>query len=227
LLAIIASDEDERLPAKAHASLVVLAAELQAPQTLIGSIEDHGAASQKRGEPAAADDPRHRGHGGDRDQWRDYAGPDGHCIVLDTKATGLLLAEECDVRYWAHLKLDSVRYGDRPITELFPELIEAAGRTLQDFKCTIPVDRQDPATGFRHNELDKKIVIQRTRPKRDAPSISSCMISSHLGAICAGCRAARFTGPAVDLPYPNAPELRCRYGQCPPNTRVWNGSTRA
>jgi transposase len=39
LLTIIASDEDERLPADAHASLIVLAAELQAVQTLIGSIE--------------------------------------------------------------------------------------------------------------------------------------------------------------------------------------------
>ena len=39
LLKVIASDEDERLPADAHASLVVLAAELQTMQTLIGSIE--------------------------------------------------------------------------------------------------------------------------------------------------------------------------------------------
>jgi transposase len=39
LLKIIASDADERLPADAHASLVVLAAELRAIQTLIGSIE--------------------------------------------------------------------------------------------------------------------------------------------------------------------------------------------
>jgi transposase len=39
LLKIIASDEDERLPADAHASLVVLAAELQAMQTLVGSLE--------------------------------------------------------------------------------------------------------------------------------------------------------------------------------------------
>jgi len=66
-------------------------------------------------------------------QWRDYAGPDGYCIVLDTKAMGLLLAEECDVRYWAHLKLDPVRYGDQPVAELFPELVEAAGHTLQQF----------------------------------------------------------------------------------------------
>ncbi len=39
LLKIIASDQDERLPADARASLVVLAAELHAVQTLIGSIE--------------------------------------------------------------------------------------------------------------------------------------------------------------------------------------------
>jgi hypothetical protein len=70
-------------------------------------------------------------------QWRDYAGADGFCMVLDTKATGLLLAEQCDVRYWAHLKLDPVRYGDRPIAELFPELVEAAGRTLQQFLAKV------------------------------------------------------------------------------------------
>ena len=39
LLKIIASEADARLPVDAHASLVVLAAELQAMQTLIGSIE--------------------------------------------------------------------------------------------------------------------------------------------------------------------------------------------
>jgi transposase len=39
LLKIIASEHDARLPVDAHASFVVLAAELQAMQTLIGSIE--------------------------------------------------------------------------------------------------------------------------------------------------------------------------------------------
>ena len=39
LLRIIASEEDVRLPVDAHASLVVLAAGLQALQTMIGSIE--------------------------------------------------------------------------------------------------------------------------------------------------------------------------------------------
>jgi transposase len=39
LLKIIASEQDARLPVDAHASLVVLAAGLQALQTIIGSIE--------------------------------------------------------------------------------------------------------------------------------------------------------------------------------------------
>ena len=39
LLKIIASGADARLPVDAHTSVVVLAAELQAMQTLIGSIE--------------------------------------------------------------------------------------------------------------------------------------------------------------------------------------------
>jgi transposase len=39
LLKIVASEEDARLPVDAHTSFVVLAAELQAMQTLIGSIE--------------------------------------------------------------------------------------------------------------------------------------------------------------------------------------------
>jgi hypothetical protein len=70
-------------------------------------------------------------------QWRDYAGLDGYCIVLDTKAMAPLLAEECDVRYWAHMKLDPVRYLDQPIAELFPELIEAAGQTLEQFMAGV------------------------------------------------------------------------------------------
>jgi transposase len=39
LLAIIADEKDERLPVDARASLIVLAAQLQALQTMIGSIE--------------------------------------------------------------------------------------------------------------------------------------------------------------------------------------------
>ena len=50
LLKIIANDEAERLPVDARASLVVLAAELQAMQTLIGSIEKRIMAQHKKSE---------------------------------------------------------------------------------------------------------------------------------------------------------------------------------
>ena len=52
-LKIIASDADERLPADAHASLVVLAAELRAMQTLIGLIEKHQTQKMSRKQIAA------------------------------------------------------------------------------------------------------------------------------------------------------------------------------
>jgi hypothetical protein len=39
LLAIVADEKDARLPIDARASVIVLAAQLQAVQTLIGSIE--------------------------------------------------------------------------------------------------------------------------------------------------------------------------------------------
>jgi transposase len=50
LLKIIAKDEDERLPVDARASLVVLAAELQAMQTLIGSLEKRIMAQHRKSE---------------------------------------------------------------------------------------------------------------------------------------------------------------------------------
>ncbi len=65
LLKIIASDADERLPVDAHASLVVLAAELQ---------------------QAAGDHPRYRFHRGDRDRG-DGHGPDG--IPVGARFRGL------------------------------------------------------------------------------------------------------------------------------------------
>src|SRR6266571_5526501 len=52
LLKIIASEEDARLPVDARASLVVLAAELQAMQTLVGSLEKRIMA-QHRGNEAS------------------------------------------------------------------------------------------------------------------------------------------------------------------------------
>ena len=50
LLAIVADEEDERLPINARASLVVLAAQLQALQTIIGSIEKRIVAQDRANE---------------------------------------------------------------------------------------------------------------------------------------------------------------------------------
>ena len=50
LLTIVASDADARLPADAHASLIVLAAQLQAMQTMIGSIEKRIVAQHRSNE---------------------------------------------------------------------------------------------------------------------------------------------------------------------------------
>ena len=73
LLAIIAGPADERLPTEAHASLIVLAAELQAMQTLIASIEKRIITHHRSDEAkqAAQEHPwdwsggrdRHCGHG--------------------------------------------------------------------------------------------------------------------------------------------------------------------
>jgi transposase len=52
LLAIIADERDERLPIDARASLMVLAAQLQALQTLIGSIEKRIVAQHRASEPS-------------------------------------------------------------------------------------------------------------------------------------------------------------------------------
>jgi transposase len=50
LLAIVAQDGDTRLPIDAHASLIVLAAQLQAVQTMIGSIEKRIVAQHRSSE---------------------------------------------------------------------------------------------------------------------------------------------------------------------------------
>src|SRR4029077_7742004 len=50
LLAVIADEGDERLPVNARISLVVLAAQLQALQTLIGSIEKRIVAQHRANE---------------------------------------------------------------------------------------------------------------------------------------------------------------------------------
>lgn len=66
-------------------------------------------------------------------QWRDYAGPNGICMVLDTATMAANLGREFDSRYWVHLTLEPVRYADAPIDQIFPELVDASADTLKKF----------------------------------------------------------------------------------------------
>jgi hypothetical protein len=70
---------------------------------------------------------------GIRSQWDGYAGPEGYCLVFDIKEMAEMLGREMDARYWARLTLDPVRYADRPIEEIFPELVNASADTLRQF----------------------------------------------------------------------------------------------
>ena len=80
LLKIIASEADARLPVDAHTSLVVLAAELQAMQTLIGSIEKRIMVQHpERGEQAAREHPRNWSYRSHRDR-SDRPGSEGFWI---------------------------------------------------------------------------------------------------------------------------------------------------
>lgn len=70
---------------------------------------------------------------GIRSQWDLYAGPEGYCLVFDISEVARVLGREMDARYWARLTLDPVRYADRPVEEIFPELVHASADTLRQF----------------------------------------------------------------------------------------------
>jgi hypothetical protein len=70
---------------------------------------------------------------GIRSQWDGYAGPEGYCLVFDIGEVARILGLEMDERYWARLTLDPVRYADRPVEEIFPELVDASADTLRQF----------------------------------------------------------------------------------------------
>jgi hypothetical protein len=70
---------------------------------------------------------------GIKSQWEYYAGPQGYCSVFDICQLAELLKLEGAMRYWAWLMLQPVRYNDRRIEEIFPELVEGLADILQQF----------------------------------------------------------------------------------------------
>jgi hypothetical protein len=80
----------------------------------------------------AGDSAFDREHG-IRSQWDNYAGPEGYCLVFDIVEVAQMLGREMDARYWSRLTLDPVRYADRPVEDIFPELVNASADTLRQF----------------------------------------------------------------------------------------------
>ena len=70
---------------------------------------------------------------GIRSQWDGYAGPEGYCLVFNIGEVARILGREMDARYWTRLTLDPVRYADRPVADIFPELVDASADTLRQF----------------------------------------------------------------------------------------------
>ncbi|MGO9847816.1 MAG: DUF2971 domain-containing protein [Methylocella sp.] len=64
-------------------------------------------------------------------QWDSYAGREGYCLVFDIGEVAQMLKREGDARYWAWLMLEPVRYADRPVEEIFPELVHGLVGTLR------------------------------------------------------------------------------------------------
>ena len=80
-----------------------------------------------------ADDTSFAREHGIRSQWDNYAGPEGYCLIFDIREVARMLGQEMDARYWARLMMDPVRYADRPVEEIFPELVDASSDTLRQF----------------------------------------------------------------------------------------------
>jgi hypothetical protein len=54
-------------------------------------------------------------------------------LVFDIGEVARMLGREMDARYWARLTLEPVRYADRPVEDIFPELVAASADTLRQF----------------------------------------------------------------------------------------------
>lgn len=70
---------------------------------------------------------------GVRTQWEEYADDEGYCFVFDIREIAQALWHEGAARYWAWLMLKPVRYADRPVEEIFPELVNGLADTLRQF----------------------------------------------------------------------------------------------
>ncbi len=133
-------------------------------------------------------------------QWRGYSGGDGFCTVFDTPSLCQLLAKEFDKYYWVYLQADPVRYAvdEIPLGDLFPELLQAGAKTLEDFLSGIRTPEMGilefltGATLFKHQgffeEQEVRIVAipgtqalhdQGKREHADFPDLPLANILTH------------------------------------------------
>jgi hypothetical protein len=118
----------------------------------------------------ATDDSFDREHG-IRSQWDRYAGLDGYCLVFDIRDIAEMLKTEGAARYWSWLMLEPVRYADRMVEEIFPELIDSAADTLGNYPLYIIGSTWCNALcskGLRHERSFQASVPRRERSPRMA-----------------------------------------------------------
>jgi hypothetical protein len=70
---------------------------------------------------------------GIRSQWDSYAGREGYCLVFDIGEVARMLGQEGRARHWTWLMLEPVRYADRPVEDIFRELVDGLANTLRQF----------------------------------------------------------------------------------------------
>jgi len=66
-------------------------------------------------------------------QWERYAKREGYCLVFDIAEVARMLRQEGNARCWAWLMLEPVRYADRPVEDIFKELVDGLANTLRQF----------------------------------------------------------------------------------------------
>jgi hypothetical protein len=113
----------------------------------------------------AADGSFDREHG-IRCQWERYATFDGYCLVFDINDIAKMLQAEGETRFWSWLMLEPVRYADRKVEEIFPELIYAAADTLRQFVGGIMHPEMQVSEFLRGTTLLKGAVYESEREIR-------------------------------------------------------------
>jgi hypothetical protein len=158
-----------------------------------------------------ADDTAFDRDHGIRSQWDCYAGPEGYCLVFDIGAVAQMLKQEGDARYWAWLMLEPVRYADRPVEDIFPELVHGLVDTLRLLISQASTQQQFGAlSGAVPDEISKQFLAGTTLLKgADYKPEREVRIVAFPGTAKAARQAAKEYPDQFDATLP-LPEIRTR-----------------